>query len=64
MTIAANPQQEREDFKRRQELQAKLQEAVRRSAPDSEVKKIQVQIEELNRKLESYSTHMKRPSNP
>ena len=61
MVIEASNQEEHEDLKRRQELQAKLQEAIRRSAPDSEIKKIQGQIEELNRKLESYSCRVKRP---
>ena len=61
MSIEASTAEEREDLKRRQELQAKLQEAVRRPAPDYEIKKIQAQIEELNRKLESYACRIKRP---
>ena len=59
MAIETISKEEREDFKRRQELQAKLQEAVRRSAPDSELKRIQTQILELNRKLESRSSREK-----
>ena len=61
MVIETNSIEEHEDLKHRQELQAKLQEAVRRSAPDFEIKKIQSQIEELNRKLESYACRVKRP---
>lgn len=62
MNTAATAQQEREDLKKRQELQSKLQEAIRRSAPESELRKIQQQIEELNRKVESYSSHIKTPN--
>lgn len=62
MTTGATAQQEREDLKKRQELQSKLQEAVRRSASESELRKIQQQIEELNRKLESYASHIKKPA--
>jgi len=54
MTIEATSQEEREDLERRGELQSKLQEALRRSAPISELRKIEQQIETLNKKLESH----------
>ena len=60
MTIEVSSQEEREDLKRRQELQSKLQEAIRRSASDSELKKIQQQIETLNQKLQSYAVRTKK----
>ncbi len=60
MTIEATSLEEREDLKKRVELQTKLQEAIRRSAPDSEIRRIQQQIEELNRKLEAYAHRTKR----
>ncbi len=61
MTIeATTSQEERDDLKKRSELQQKLQDAVRRSSPDSEVRRIQQQIEELNRKLDSYNVRTKR----
>ena len=43
-----------------QELQSKLQEAIRRSAPNSELRNIQNQIEKLNRKLEEYASRIKK----
>jgi hypothetical protein len=55
-------QEERDDLKKRAQLQTQLQEAVRRSASASEVRRIQQQIEELNRKLESYAHRVKRPT--
>lgn len=60
MTIEATSKEEREDLKRRTELQTKLQEAIRRSASPSEIKRIQEQIEALNQKLESYAHRLKR----
>lgn len=62
MTTEATSLDERADLKRRQELQTKLQEAVRRSAPSSELRRIQQEIEDLNRKLESYAFRTKRPT--
>lgn len=55
-------QQETADLKRRVELQTKLQEAVRRSAPTSEIRRIEAEISELNRKLESYQVRTKKPA--
>lgn len=60
MMPEATTKEEREDLKKRQELQAKLQEAIRRSAPISEMRRIENQIEELNRKLESYTVRIKK----
>jgi len=51
---------EEKDFQLRQELQTKLQEAIRRSAPSSELRNIQQQIEKLNRKLEEYASRVKK----
>jgi hypothetical protein len=61
MMPESTTKEEREDLKKRQELQAKLQEAIRRSAPSSEMRRIENQIEELNKKLESYSVRIKKP---
>jgi hypothetical protein len=55
MTFDATSKDERDDLEKRRSLQAKLQEAIRRSAPASEMRKIQSEIEALNRRLESYA---------
>jgi hypothetical protein len=61
-TEATTSQEERADLKKRADLQTKLQEAIRRSAPSSELRRIQQEIETLNRKLESYQFRSKRPT--
>lgn len=58
-TEITSPDEEK-DFQLRQELQTKLQEAIRRSAPSSELRNIQSQIEKLNRKLEEYASRVKK----
>ncbi len=60
MTTEQAAKQEMADLELRKELQSKLQEAVRRSAPGSEIRKIEAEIRELNRKLEAQPTHLKR----
>jgi hypothetical protein len=55
MSFNPTSKEEQEDLKKRRDLQAKLQEAIRRSAPSSEMRKIQTEIEALNRRLESYA---------
>ena len=54
-------QEEISDLNKRQELQSKLQEAIRRSAPQSELRKIMGEIEALNKRLESYANRAKKP---
>ncbi len=60
MSVNTSSQEERDDLKRRQELQTKLQEAVRRSASENEIRNIQSQIEKLNTKIESYANRTKK----
>jgi len=55
MTIETNLPEERADLKKRQELQQKLQEAIRRSASSSELGRIQQEIERLNKKIEEHA---------
>ncbi len=57
-------QQELDDREKRTELQTKLQEAVRRSASSTEIRKIEEQIGEVNRRLESYAARVKKPPIP
>lgn len=54
MTTNTKPFDEESDLKLRRELQEKLQNAIRRSAPASEMRKIEGEIEALNRRIESY----------
>jgi uncharacterized protein YeeX (DUF496 family) len=61
MIPQTSSKEEMDDFKKRQELQSKLQEAIRRSASASEMRKIEEQIEELNKRLDSYSVRVKKP---
>ena len=55
MSFEPTSKEEQADLVKRIELQAKLQSAVRASAPASEMRRIQAEIEALNRKLEAYS---------
>lgn len=55
MSFEPTSKEEQADLLKRIELQAKLQTAVRASAPPSEMRKIQAEIEALNRKLEAYA---------
>lgn len=52
--------EEMDDLKKRTELQGKLAEAIRRSASPSEKRRIEEQIEELNKKLDSYNFRVKK----
>ena len=54
-------QEELDDLKKRAELQQRLQEVVRRSGSAAEIRKVQDQIQELNQKLESYASRVRRP---
>lgn len=60
MAIDTTSREERNDLKRRVELQAKLQEALRRSAPASELRRIEAEIEALNQKLLTYEVRTKK----
>ena len=51
MTNEKNSNQEKDDLKLREELQSKLQSAIRRSASTTEINRIQKDIEKLNEKL-------------
>ncbi len=55
MNFDPTSKDERDDLDKRRDLQAKLQEAIRRSAPPSEMRKIQGEIEVVNRRLEAYA---------
>ena len=55
MPMEPTSKEERDDLELRLRLQEKLQAAVRRSAPASELRKIQGEIETLNRRLASYA---------
>ena len=46
-----NLNEEKNDLKLRDELQTKLQSAIRRSASTNEINRIQKEIEQLNEKL-------------
>jgi uncharacterized protein YeeX (DUF496 family) len=61
MIPQTSSKEEQDDLKKRQELQSKLQEAIRRSASASEMRKIEQQIEDLNKRLDSYAVRVKRP---
>jgi hypothetical protein len=54
--------EELDDLKKRQLLQGKLQEAIRRSATPSELKRIEQQIEELNQRLAAYAGNVRIPA--
>lgn len=43
--------EEKNDLKLREELQSKLQSAIRRSAPPTEIDRIRKEIQKLNEKL-------------
>lgn len=51
MTNEKNLNEEKNDLKLREELQSKLQSAIRRSASTTEINRIQKDIEKLNVKL-------------
>ena len=51
--------EEQETRKKREELQAKLQEAIRRYASATEVRQIEQKIQEANQKLEAFSQRSK-----
>jgi len=51
MTNEKDLNEEKNDLKLRDELQSKLQSAIRRSASATEINKIQKDIEKLNEKL-------------
>ena len=53
--------EEVDDLNKRAQLQSKLQEAIRRSAPQSELRKIMAEIEALNKRLESYASRGRKP---
>lgn len=52
--------QETADLEKRKELQAKLQEAIRRSAPSSEIRRIEAEIRDLNQRMEAAPSHLKK----
>ncbi len=59
MSLNTYSPEEVEDLKLRKKLQEDLQTAIRRSASASEVRDIQVKIEKLNKKIESYAHRLK-----
>ncbi len=60
MIPESTSKQERDDHEKRKQLQVKLLEAIRRSAPASEIRKIEAQIAEVNQRLESYEVRVKK----
>lgn len=59
MTNEKNLSEEKSDLKLRDELQSKLQSAIRRSASTTEINRIQKEIEILNEKLAKRANWLK-----